>query len=118
MWDPSDPEGGPLSKARRQRTKSQLGRMAYDWTITPTLLVNVNASWNRFYNPNWGVHSEVDGAKELGIKNLSTYGYPAVNWGGGPYVSLDNPGDPQKDVSVYSAGGPCPPSARAGAPLH
>ncbi|MBI4874047.1 MAG: TonB-dependent receptor, partial [Acidobacteria bacterium] len=105
MWSPEGPEGGPLSKARRQRTKSQLGRLSYDWTITPTLLTNANTSWNRFYNPNSGVHAGLDGAKELGIKNWTTYGFPAISWGGGPYVGLDNPGDPQKDVSVYSSGG-------------
>jgi len=105
MWDPSDPEGGPLSKARRQRIKSQLARMAWDWTVTPHLLVNVNGSWNFMANPNRSVHIGIDGAKELGIKNLSTYGYPTVNWGGGPFVTLDTPGDTQNDLSVYAGSG-------------
>ncbi len=105
MWDMNDPEGGPLSKARRQRVKSYLARIAYDWTITPLLLVNVNASYNRMENPNRSVHVGVDGAKELGIKNLSTNGYPVVNWGGGPFVSLATPGDPQNNLSVYGGNG-------------
>jgi len=105
MWDMNDPEGGPLSKARRQTIRSYLARIAYDWTITPLLLMNVNASYNRMENPNRSVHVDVDGAKELGIKNLSTYGYPAVNWGGGPFVTLDSPGDPQNDLSVYGGSG-------------
>jgi len=105
MWDPGDPEGGPLSKARRQRIKSQLARMAYDWTVTPRLLLNVNGSWNWMANPNRSAHVALDGAKELGIKNLTTYGYPTMNWGGGPFVTLDTPGDPQNDLSVYAGSG-------------
>lgn len=44
MWDTSDHEGGPLSKARRQRIESQLARAAWDYTIMPRLLVNLNGS--------------------------------------------------------------------------
>ena len=105
MWDPDETDGGPLSKARRQRIKSQLARMAYDWTITPRLLLNVNGSWNWMGNPNRGVHNTLDGGKALGIANLSTFGYPTINWGGGPYVTLDTPGDPQNDLSVYAGSG-------------
>jgi hypothetical protein len=105
MWNPDEADGGPLSKARLQRIKSQLARLAYDWTITPRLLLNVNGSWNWMGNPNRGQHKDIDGAKELGIKNMSTYGYPSVNWGGGPFVTLDTPGDPQNDLSVYAGSG-------------
>ncbi|MDZ4799618.1 MAG: TonB-dependent receptor [Bryobacteraceae bacterium] len=105
LWDTEDPEGGPLSKARRQEVKSHLARLAWDWTITPRLLINVNASYNRMVNPNVGAHADIDGAKELGIKNLSTWGYPTINWGGGPFVTPVTPGDPQKDMSVYGASG-------------
>jgi hypothetical protein len=105
IWDTSDPEGGPLSKARRQRVQSDLWRLAYDWTVTPTLLNNINVFYNRMENPNRSTHKDIDGAKELGIKNLSTYGYPAISWGGGPYVTLDNPGDPQNDFQAYGGYG-------------
>jgi hypothetical protein len=105
MWDMSDPEGGPLSKARWQTVVSYLSRAAYDWTITPQLLANFNVSWNRMVNPNLTVHSGVNGAKELGIQNLSTTGYPTVSWGGGPYVTLDTPGATQENLSVYGGTG-------------
>jgi hypothetical protein len=105
MWDPDEADGGPLSKARRQRIKSQLARMAYDWTVSPRLLLNVNGSWNWMGNPNRSAHVDVDGAKQLGIANMTTFGFPTINWGGGPYVTLDTPGDPQNDLSVYAASG-------------
>jgi hypothetical protein len=61
--------------------------------------------YNRMANPNVGVHRDVDGAKELGITGMSTYGFPSINWGGGPFVTLDNPGDPQNDFQVYTGWG-------------
>jgi hypothetical protein len=105
MWDVNERFGGELSKARLQNTYSKLGRVAWDWTVSPTTLLNVNTFYNRFPNPNNSVHVDVDGAKALGIKNLSTFGYPTVNWGGGPYVSLQTPGDPQKSFDAYNTGG-------------
>jgi len=105
LWDASDPEGGPLSKARRQRVASVLARLAHDYTISPTLLNNFTLFYNRMGNPNIGVHKGIDGSKTLGIGNLDTYGFPAINWGGGPFVTLDNPGDPQNDYQVYTGFG-------------
>ncbi len=105
MWNFSEPDGGPLSKARRQRIKSQLVRLAHDWTATPTVLNHFNIYYNRMINPNVGVHAGTDGAKQLGIQGLTTYGFPTVNWGGGPIVGLDTPGDTQNDLSLYMGWG-------------
>jgi hypothetical protein len=95
MWDGSDPLGGVLSKAREQPLFSHLIRTAWDWTISPQLLNHMMIYVNRLGNPNSTVHTDVDGGKLLGIKNFSTIGVPQVNWGGGPLVSLQSPGDPQ-----------------------
>ena len=95
MWDVTDPEGGPFSKARTQPLFTHMARAAYDWVISPTILNHLNVHMNRRGNPNNSVHAGVNGAKELGIKNLTTTGYPNINWGGGPTVSFQNPGDPQ-----------------------
>src|SRR5439155_26673617 len=75
LWDPSDPQGGPLSKAGEQRQKTNLGRVAHDWTLSPRLLNHVTFFYNRLSAPSGTVHSDIDGAKELGIKGLSTVGY-------------------------------------------
>ena len=92
LWDPTDREGGPLAKARRRDDTGGGARLAEDWTISPRLLNHFTLSYNRRGNPQEIIYSKVDGAKELGIKNLSTTGYPVVNWGGGPFVSLETPG--------------------------
>lgn len=92
MWDPTDLYGGPLAKARRRDDTGGGVRLSEDWTISPRMLNHVTLSYNRRGNPQKCLYCGVDGAKELGIPNLSTKGYPAVNWGGGPFVGLDSPG--------------------------
>ena len=105
MWDTNDAEGGPLSAARRARQKASLGRLSYDWTVSPRVLNHLTAFFNRLINPVWTVHTDVDGAKELGIKGLATTGYPIVNWGGGPFVTLANPGETQDNVVAHNGWG-------------
>ena len=92
LWDPSDTYGGPLSKARKRGETGQIARLIEDWTITPSLLNNVNFSFNHRGNPNAVTQTGTDGAAALGIKNLSTIGYPAIGWGGGPFVTTESPG--------------------------
>ncbi|MEI9975023.1 MAG: TonB-dependent receptor [Ignavibacteriota bacterium] len=92
MWNNNAPNGGPLAKARQRDDTWEIARLADDWTLSPTLLNNVTLGWNRRGNPQTGTQAGIDGAKELGIANLTTPGYPNVNWGGGPSVSLENAG--------------------------
>jgi hypothetical protein len=93
MWDIDDPEGGPLSTAKLQRFRTTYYRMAHDWTVSPTVLNHLMVYHNRSVNPIANTHKEIDGAKEMGLQGLSLDGYPVVNWGGGPYVSLTSPGN-------------------------
>ncbi len=92
MWETSQRYGGPLAKARRRDDTGGGARISEDWMISPRLLNHVTLSYNRRGNPQKCVECGVDGAKELGIPGLSTTGYPVMNWGGGPFVSLDTPG--------------------------
>ena len=92
MWDPTETYGGPLAKSRTRGDTGQTARLIEDWTITPTLINNINFSFNHRGNPNRVVYTETDGAAALGIKNLSTLGYPVIGWGSGPFVTTENPG--------------------------
>lgn len=105
MWDPSDPFGGPLSISRLQRIPTTFVRLAYDWTVSPSVLNHFMVYGNRFVVNQPNTHSEIDGAKELGIKGLTTTGYPAVSWGGGPFVVLAEPGDPSISYSGTTSWG-------------
>lgn len=95
MWDANEHDGGPLSKARQQDIRSHLSRLAYDTVLSARVLNHFMVYGNRMLNPSETVHKNVDGAKEIGIKGLSTVGYPWIGWGGGPAVTLQTPGDPQ-----------------------
>ena len=101
LWNPSDPVGGVLTSARRQTIKSELARVSDDWNISPRILNTFTIYYNRMANPNVGNFKDIDGAKQLGIKNLSTFGYPNIDFGGGPFVGLTNIGDSQNDFQVY-----------------
>ncbi len=92
LWDPTDVYGGPLAKSRLRGDTGSMGRLAYDWTITPTVLNHTTLSFNHRGNPQKVIMSDTDGAASLGIKGLSSKGYPQITWGTGPIVTLDNPG--------------------------
>jgi hypothetical protein len=101
LFDQNDPLiGGPFSSADFQRVRHHLVRLAWDWTVSPRILQNLTVHYNRMINPHISLHSETDGAKELGIANLSTIGYPQINWGAGPIVTLSNIGDTQASFSA------------------
>ena len=92
LWDPSDKTGGPLWRALPQKVLCQFGRLAHDWTATPRILNHVTVDYNRFSHP-YSVHNDsTGGARELGVRNLSTPGYPDVEWGSGRFVTLNTPG--------------------------
>jgi hypothetical protein len=93
LWDARDMRfGGPLSRAVPQNTLAQFARLAHDWTVSPRVLNHVSVYWNRFSFP-YAMHNyKTNGAKELGIRNLDTPGYPNIDWSSGPFVALSTPG--------------------------
>ncbi|MBI4903330.1 MAG: TonB-dependent receptor [Acidobacteria bacterium] len=105
IWNQAEENGGPLSRAQKQDLVNQLGRVSETWIISPRLLNHVTLSYNRAYNPTRNLWASVDGAAELGIANLHTTGYPEVSWGGGPFVTLNNPGFTNTSLQVYEGWG-------------
>ncbi|MCU0247457.1 MAG: TonB-dependent receptor, partial [Bryobacter sp.] len=101
IWSQAESDGGPLSAARSQRLGTTYVRLAHDWIATPTMVNNITGSFNWLHAPTLSKHVDVDGAAALGIKNLSTFGYPTINWGGGPFVGLTNLGDPTKGINDF-----------------
>ena len=101
MWSPDDFVGGPLARSRYQRVQSDLPRIAYDWTISPRLLNHFTVYYNRQVNPSRGSNLNTDGAKELGIRGLSTFGFPQITWNSGPFVALSNTGYTANNNQAY-----------------
>jgi len=96
IWSQSDSFGGPLSAGRTQSLVPQYARLAHDWTVSPRVLNHVTLFYNFQTLRTYTLHQDVDGAKELAIRGLSTIGFPRVNWGGGPFVTQTSPGDPAR----------------------
>lgn len=101
LWSFTEPHGGVLSRSRPQEIKAQLMRISYDATVTPRVLNHVNISYNRMANPLHSQWYKTDGAAELGIAGVRTDGYPRIEWGSGPFVSLRSPGYPEDLFEVY-----------------
>ncbi len=93
VWDESDPEGGPLSSAKAQPLRTTYGRIADDWTISPTVLNHFMVHHNRTINPIANTHADINGAQAMGLKGLSLDGFPIVDWSSGPYYGLTSPGE-------------------------
>ena len=73
--------------------------------ITPRLLNTFTVFYNRMNNPNFNQQISHNGAKEWGIANIDSAGYPSVNWGGGPIYGLSNIGNNQDDFQAYNGNG-------------
>ena len=98
-------DGGPLAFYNSDRSFAPLGRAAWDWTLSPKLLNHMNVSFQRQGTDTHGASSDINGAQQLGIKGLITNGYPYINWGGGPFVTLDNVGNTSRSFTASSSFG-------------
>jgi Carboxypeptidase regulatory-like domain len=106
LWDASSPLlGGPLFNQNLQQIHSSLARASWDRTISPRLLNNFTVFYNRMNNPNFNQQITHNGAKEWGIANIDSAGYPSVNWGAGPIYGLSNIGNNQDDFQAYNGNG-------------
>jgi hypothetical protein len=97
--------GGTLGAVALEKVFGQNARLSYDWTISPRLLNHVTLSYTRNSRPTQTAQYQIDGAKELGIKGLSTVGYPQINWGSGPFVTLDPAGYPFRNNVIGESWG-------------
>jgi hypothetical protein len=103
VWDFSDPNGGPLSRARLQWVSSHYVRLAHDWTISPTVMNHVTAAWGRQINPSTSKHVGEDGARVLGLKGIAGFNYPEITGLGGDRVSIPTLGYQANDLGAGTA---------------
>lgn len=86
VWDFSDPDGGPLSRARLQWVRTWYGRAAWDWTLSPSVLNHLQLGFNRQRNPSLSAHLGENGVGALGLTGLSrSYNYPEIQFGSNNY---------------------------------
>ena len=79
------PPGLPTNVYQLQKTPGSLGRVAYDTTITPTLLNHFAIGYNRFGNNNESVYVDQDWPSKLGLQNVPGTHFPVLTFGGQPH---------------------------------
>jgi len=82
-WD--NPPGLPTGVYQNQDTPGTMGRVAYDWTISGTLLNHFAAGYNRFGNNNESVFVDQDWPQKLGIQNVPGTHFPVLTFSGQPF---------------------------------
>jgi hypothetical protein len=90
----------PVTKVRRFATQTDTIRVSYDWTITPTTLLNMRGGWVRHWNPDFGLPEvrNFDPMAGLGLRGAAYgIGFPIINTlfsatGGGVGEGLANAG--------------------------
>ena len=101
VWDFNDPNGGPLSRARLQWVRSWYGRVAYDWTLSSSLLNHLQLGFNRQRNPSLSTHLGEDGVVALGLQGLSkNYNYPEMTFGNNYLVNYPTLGYQTNDFGA------------------
>jgi len=86
--------GGPLASVILERVRGQNVRISEDWTMSPRMLNHLTLFWTRNSRPEKTAQNATNGAQALGIPNLTTIGFPRINWGLGPFVTQDPAGFP------------------------
>lgn len=86
-WGPhyngSDGLPTPITKVRRFATSTHTVRVTYDWTLSPTTLLNSRVGFVRHWNPDFGLAEvrEFDPVAGLGLRGaVNGVGFPVIRW--------------------------------------
>ena len=79
------PPGTPTDVYQLQHTPGTLGRVAYDWTVKPTVLNHFAVGYNRFGNLNQSVYVDQGWPEKIGLQNVPGTHFPTLVFGGQPY---------------------------------
>jgi hypothetical protein len=103
VWNFSDPNGGPLSRARLQWVSSHYVRLAHDWTLSPSMMNHVTVGYGRQINPSTSKHVGEDGAAALGLTGLAKFNYPEIAGLSGDRISFPTLGYTANDLGAGTA---------------
>jgi len=76
------PPGTPTSVYQLQKTPGTLGRFAYDWTVTSSILNHFAVGYNRFGNLNESAFVDQDWPQKIGIQNVPGTHFPTLTFQG------------------------------------
>lgn len=82
LWDPTDKNGGPFAKSRKQEVTSRAARISDNWTITPALINTFSFAYNRYRNPSISTQAGGDWNNYLGIQGVTDSPvFPEISFG-------------------------------------
>ncbi|HTM49008.1 MAG TPA: carboxypeptidase regulatory-like domain-containing protein [Bryobacteraceae bacterium] len=81
------PPGTPTDVYQNQNTPGTLVRLAYDWTVTPTILNHAALGYNRFGNSNVSAYFMQDWPQKIGMQNVPGTHFPTLTFSGRPEQS-------------------------------
>lgn len=76
------PPNTPTGVYQDQDTPGTLVRLAYDWTITPTILNHAAIGYNRFGNSNVSAFFMQDWPQKIGMQNVPGTHFPTLTFSG------------------------------------
>jgi hypothetical protein len=79
------PPGTPTNVYQWQETPGTLARLAYDWTVKPTVLNHAAIGYNRFGNLNQSVYVDQGWPSKIGLQNVPDTHFPALQFSGQPH---------------------------------
>lgn len=80
-----EPPERPTGVYQLQYTPGRMVRMAYDWTISSSILNHVAIGYNRFGNLNQSVFIDQDWPSQIGLQNVPGTHFPTLSFSGAPY---------------------------------
>ena len=76
------PPGRPTSVYQDQYTPGRMGRTAWDWTVSSSMINHMALGYNRFGNLNESAFVDQDWASKIGLLNTAPTTFPALTFTG------------------------------------
>jgi len=81
IWDPQDPNGGPLARSRMQKISDAKYRLSESHNFSPSLLNVASFTYEYFKNPSTATAASGDWPSKLGFGNTGAGNFPAISFG-------------------------------------
>lgn len=81
IWDPQDPNGGPLARSRMQKISDAKYRISDTYTFSPSLLNVAAFTYEYFKNPSTATAASGAWPPKLGFGTTGAGNFPAIDFG-------------------------------------
>jgi Carboxypeptidase regulatory-like domain len=81
VWDPQDPNGGPLARSRMQKITDAKYRVSYSHNFSANVLNVAAFTYEYFKNPSVATAASGDWPSKLGFGDTGAGNFPAIDFG-------------------------------------